>query len=296
MTGRPSAGRWSLWLGVLVAAIFCAAPIRAEDATAPLPQPPATATATAKPSPWEFEAEPYGWLFGNYGSVTVKGRSAQFSVSPIDFYQLLEDGNAFAGAGYFSVGYDRFSLFADSAGGYAQESVNETIPTQLCALSLRARDKVKFVITDVGLGYRVGQWSLPGRQRPLTLGVYAGTRYMFFRNELHATAGVIGAAQHSADVSESFDWADPLLGIRWSVPVLDSVSFDFRGDIGGFGASSDLIWGIVGSVRYWIPWTPMATHPYLAAGYRVVDFERSGSVGNIGLQFRGPAAGLGFVF
>jgi hypothetical protein len=53
---------------------------------------------------WEFEAEPYGWLSGNYGSVTVKGTPhTHISVTPSDLYGLLEDGNAFAAAGYFSA-------------------------------------------------------------------------------------------------------------------------------------------------------------------------------------------------
>ena len=76
----------------------------------------------------------------------------------------------------------------------------------------------------------------------------------------------------------------------------DSVSLDFRRDIGGFGASSNLIWGLVGAGRYWLPWTPMSLHPYLAAGYRAVAFDRASSEGNIQMLFRGPLGGAGFVF
>src|SRR5256885_1197359 len=147
------------------------------------------AAADDKPK-WEFEAEPYGWVSGNFGSVTVKGHTAQITVTPWDVYGLLEDGNAFAAGGYFAVSYDRFSVFADSMGGYAEESVNETVPTRFCTLSLRARDKVRFALADFALGYRLGEWSLPDRRRPLTLGVYAGTRYMYFGNKLNATGGV----------------------------------------------------------------------------------------------------------
>jgi len=83
--------------------------------------------AADEKSKWEFEVEPYGWAPGNFGSVTVKGRTAHLAVTLSDLYGLLEDGNAFAAAGYFSVSYDRFSVFADSMGGYAEESVTETI-------------------------------------------------------------------------------------------------------------------------------------------------------------------------
>jgi len=253
--------------------------------------------AADEKSKWEFEVEPYAWVTGNYGSVTVKGRTAHITVTPIDLYQLMEDGNAFGAAGYFSVSYDRFSVFADSIGGYAEESVTETIPTKFCTLSFRAKDKVTFAMADFALGYRLGEWSLPYRRRPFTLGVYAGTRYMYFGNQLNATGGVVQGKQGSANVFESFAWADPLIGVRWSLPLLDFLSLNFRGDIGGFGASSDLIWGLLGTVRLWVPWTPVKSlHPFADLGYRATAFDRSNSLGNINLQFRGPLAGGGFVF
>jgi hypothetical protein len=69
----------------------------------------------------------------------------------------------------------------------------------------------------------------------------------------------------------------------------------FSGD-GGFGASSDLDWGLVADVRYWLSWTPLSTRPYLAAGYRVVAFDRTPSAASVDLQLRGPLAGMGFAF
>src|SRR5205823_9824826 len=52
--------------------------------------------------------------------------------------------------------------------------------------------------------------------------------------------------------------ADRLIGVRWSVPVLDRLSLDF-----------------VGGVRYWLPWSPLPSiQPYLGLGYRLAAFER----------------------
>jgi hypothetical protein len=253
-------------------------------------------TSDTAPSPWELDVMPYGWIPGTYGSLDVAGHTVKVDATPSDVLNLLFDGNAFAAAGYFELAYDRFSVFADTFGGYEEVRVNEEIPTQLCKLSVRAKDKMKFVIGDVGFGYRLGQWTLPHRSRPLTLGVYTGARYMWLSSELDATGGVVGAARRSANVFESIAWADPLIGVRWSVPLLDWASLDFRGDIGGFGASSDLIWGIVGMTRVSLPWEPFSTRPYVAAGYRVVAFDRSKSVDNVDLQFRGPIIGLGFTY
>jgi hypothetical protein len=250
------------------------------------------ATETAPASKWKLDVLPYMWVPGQYGSVTVAGHTVDVDVTPSDVLNLVFDGNAFAASGYFGLEYERFSVFADTFGGYAEERVNEQVPTQLCTLSVRAKDKMKFVIGDVGFGYRLGEWTLPGRRRPLTLGVYTGARYMWFLNKLDATGGVVGGVQRAAAVSDSFAWADPLIGVRWSAPVLDWASLDFRGDIGGFGASSDLVWGLVGNAKVWVPWHVFGTEPYVALGYRVVAFDRS----NVDLQFRGPMIGAGFTF
>ena len=199
-------------------------------------------------------------------------------------------------AGYFSVRHDRLSAFVDAFGGYAEESVTEHVPTQFCNLAVAATAEVRPVIVDFAVGYRLGQWSLANRQRPVSLGVYAGTRYMHFGAHLRASGGVVGGLQRSANVSETFNWADPMIGLRWEVPVLDRLSLDFRADIGGFGVSSDLIWGLVGGARYWLAWKPWSVQPWIGAGYRAVVFDRSNEVGNITLQMRGPMGGVGFVF
>ena len=253
-------------------------------------------SATPAPSKWEFDVLPYAWAPGIHGSLKVQGHAVDVGVTSSDVLKLVFHGNAFAAAGYFSAAYDRFSLFSDTFGGYAEVHVNEHVPTQLCTLSVRARDKMKFVIGDVGFGYRLGEWTLPGRRRPFTLGVYTGSRYMYLSSKLSAQAGAVGGVQRAANVFESVAWADPLIGIRWSLPVLDWASVDFRGDIGGFHASSNLIWGLVGTARVWLPLKLFSTEPYVAAGYRVVAFDRSNASDSVDLQFRGPMVGAGFVF
>lgn len=244
-----------------------------------------------------FEALPYAWVPGAHGTIEVKDTTVRIDVDPVDVLELLFDGNAFAAAGYFALSYDRFSVFADSMGGYAELSVAQSIPTQLCCtLTIDAKDKMKFVLTDVGVGYELGRWTLPKRARPLTLGVWAGARVVYLSNELDAKLGVVQGAQQSANVFDSLDWADPLIGVRWTVPVLDAVDLDIRGDIGGFGASSDLTWGLVGNLKLWLPWKPFDLVPYAVLGYRVVALDRSPDAGEVGMQLRGPVLGAGFVF
>ena len=257
----------------------------------------AACAAEEPPSPWRFEIEPYGWVSGTYGTIDVDQYVARLDVTPGNLLTAVFDGNALAAAGYFAVAYERWSVFADVYGGGAKVNVDEDIPTPYCTLTVDAKDTMRFVLADFAVGYRLGQWSLPERRLPLELGVYAGARYVHFANHLRGGVAVVGGQRYSGDADEANDWADPIIGVRWSVPVLDSVSLTFRGDIGGFGASSDLDWGLVSDVRYWSTWRPWSAQPYVAAGYRVVGIDRSPSNGvEANLQLRGPLAGMGFVF
>ena len=263
--------------------------VRAEDDLA-------ETTATPPAKKWTLDVRPYMWVPGQYGSVDVDGHTIDVDVTSIDVLNLVFDGNAFAASGWFALEYDRFIVFTDTFGGYAETRVNEQVPTQLCTLSVRAKDKMKFVIGDVGFGYRLGEWALPERSRPVTLGVYTGARYMWLHNKLNANAGVVGGVQRAAKASDSTAWADPMIGVRWSVPVLDWASLDFRGDIGGFGASSDLIWGLDGHLKVWLPWHWFGTSPYAIGGYRVAAFDRSNADDAVDLEFSGPTMGAGFTF
>lgn len=244
----------------------------------------------------EIDVMPYAWVPGTYGSIAVQDTTVHLDVTPLDVLELLFDGNAFAGSAAIAASYGPFGLFADSTGGYMESRVTQDVPTPLCCtLRIDAKSKVKFAIADVGLGWEVGRWTLPARRRPLVIGVFAGARYVHFSNEVDAAAGVPGGAQRRANVFESVDWADPLIGVRWSAPLHEVVSLDFRGDIGGFHASSDLPWGLVGTVRAWLPWKPLSLSPYVALGYRLVAFDRSPDDGAVDVQMRGPVLGGGAV-
>ncbi len=71
-------------------------------------------------------------------------------------------------------------------------------------------------------------------------------------------------------VSVSEDWADPIIGARWSVPFAEKWTLSLRGDIGGFGVGSDFAWQAIAIVD-WQPWK----HASIDGGLRAlgVDYE-----------------------
>jgi hypothetical protein len=264
------------------------------------------ATDAGEPAPGDekpctFEAALPVWIPGNFGTLTIRDHVSHLDVSPGDTMDLLTSGHAFAGEGYFDLRYDRFFTFVDAFGGYVDESVSENVPIRrfprLGHVAIDAKAKLKQVLVDVGFGYRLGQWAMPSRRRPFTLDLYAGARSYWFLTRVRAAATGPRGRQAAADVSRTFEWADPMVGVRWEVPLLDCLSADFRGDIGGFDAGSDIAWNLVGGFRYWVSTTILSAHPYVAVGYRALDFDRSeGADNEIDLQIRGPFGSLGLVF
>jgi hypothetical protein len=259
-------------------------------------------TATDEEQRWGLEVALPFWFFAQQGTLTVRGREADVDVSIKDGLDLMTGGNAFLGAGFFEGRYDRFGFYVDAFGGYAEDRVaaTGTGPRGRLSASLDAKLKIKMAFVDFAANYRLGQWTVPQRDRPLTLDVIAGGRYYFLDNRLRAAPGLRGqnfifGRQVAAD--GIFDWADPLIGVRWEAPLLDPLSLDFRGDIGGFGVGSELSWSLIGELRYWLPWHLGEAQPWIGAGYKVLAFDREESSGNeADLQFRGPLASAGVRF
>jgi hypothetical protein len=250
--------------------------------------------ADEQPSKWEFDVVPYAWIAGEFGTVDVKGHTFKVHTTLYDVFSLLADGDALGGAAYFGARYGRWSVFVDAVGAVIRnQSVTAQVPTQAGTLTVAAKAKLSSVLLDFAVGYRLGEWALPHRERPVALGVYLGTRYQYLGSKLDQTF-TLGGIQRFTSVSSSFNAALPMIGVRWEVPLLDKLTLAFRGDVGGLPSHSALTWGLVGDVRYWLDWHPFGTKLWLSAGYRAVGFDREfGTNGSADIQQRGPITGLG---
>lgn len=275
---------WHAGLLALVGLLLCAG--RADAAPA------------EEPTGWQFEVMPYAWLPGIFGTLEVQGRTAETQATLGDVLTLLWHGDAFTGGAYVGARYDRWSLFGDVYGGYLNVGASEIVPTRFCNVQVGATLRTHPVLTDIAVGYQLGEWRVPEWRRPISVGVYLGTRIGHLGVDLETKVGVPGGIQGGRDVSNRFDVVTPMLGVRWEIPVWDQVSFDFRGDLGGLPSGDRMNYNFIGDVRYWLDWAPSkGTQLWLEAGYRLYGFTyKFGNGNDLSLQFRGPLLAVGVAF
>lgn len=72
------------------------------------------------------------------------------------------------------------------------------------------------------------------------LDAYAGLRLWDLDSDLTIVGG--GPLGQTLSASETESWVDPLVGLRYEMPLGEKWSLVTRGDIGGFGVGSDFAW------------------------------------------------------
>lgn len=91
------------------------------------------------------------------------------------------------------------------------------------------------------------------------------------------------------------EWLDPTVVARGTWPINDQWFIQARGNIGGFGVGSDLMWQIMADVGY----RPSDAW-FFTFGYRVIDFDydQGSGLGRFvyDMQTFGPVLRLGFNF
>ena len=254
------------------------------------------AVGDAAPSPWSFQAATYIWLPQTQGTLAARGATAHVDVDFGQMFDLLGAGDLLAAGGHVEIGYDRFSFFLDAFGGTARPVSDVTLgPRQM--QSGTADVTMNFAFFEFGPAYRVLEWPRSGPGRPIEIDLLTGGRFMYFYQSVTLRGGRDLFAGYANATSE---WVDPFVGGRFAVPLMGDLDVVFRGDIGGFGAGSELAWNVLGGFRYALPWQPGGARTSIAAIYKVLDFDHASGSGTdeivTKLALRGPAVGLVFDF
>jgi hypothetical protein len=173
------------------------------------------ATGFAQQPQWNWSITPYAWLAGMDGDTGVGAMVAPVDLSPGDVISNL-DIAAMMGV---DVNNGTWGVLSDFF--YVDLSDNANTPVG------RIHADVEQWVINVAPYYRAIA------QDNLVLDVGVGGRYMDTDVDISTPAGKITGTEN---------WIDPLIIARVEVPVAERCYVGLTGDIGGFGAASDLTW------------------------------------------------------
>lgn len=266
-------------LTVLV--LFGAQGSSAADAHAAQPAEQRSGTS-ARPM-WAWQVTPYVWAADLSGKVSPFRRAPTIGIDK-SFSDVLEDLDF---GGFVNV-WGRFDRFVFS-GDVLYVSTTEVgtsgplpplpVPVPPGTVIQGSVDSEQFVAALQG-GYRV--FDAPD----FWLDALAGLRFWHISNDV-----TVSALQASRSYGESFEWVDPVIGLRAFYRMTAQLSLQAQTDMIGFGAASEFSWSALATVNYIV-----TDNLSFSAGYKMldVDYDHEGHVYDTRLA--GPVLGATWRF
>jgi len=210
---------------------------------------PSTASAD---DGWHFVVAPYLWLTGVHGTVGALGREVGVHASAADLLSHFRFGLM----GLVEADHKRIVLPLDII--WARLGDNQALPFPNLPATTAEVKVDEFILTPK-VGYRLLD------QDKLKIDALTGFRYWHLGQNLQFSPSRLGL-----DFSGSQNWVDPLVGGRILGALTPKVSVTIAGDVGGWGAGSQLDYQVVGALGYKIKpnWTLEAGYRYMDVNYR----------------------------
>lgn len=224
---------------------------------------------------WSFNLAIYGWATAIDGTISAGGRSADVDIAFKDVLKHL-DMTFMAAA---ELRYKRWGFMGDLV--YARLSDDIAPPAGIVFSS--THEVVKETIGTFLLSYRVVD------AKPAYLDLFAGARVYSFYSEIVLRPNLPVATSFAADGTTT--WADPIIGLRGRYYVSRAVFLNGYGDVGGFGAGSELSWQVLGAVG-----VQAARWCDVQLGYRALGFEYGSGNRKQEITTHGPIIGATFRF
>lgn len=221
------------------------------------------------------QVTPYVWATGVSGALQPRAGGPSVRVRR-GFGDLLEDLN---GAFFLSAlgRRDRFVAVADLS--YASASRGGLVPTgNPAAPVVPAEARLRQTSLTFVAGYRMVE------ERDATLDLLGGVRGWWLRPAVAAPA--LGAS-----ASPRFNFADPILAARGTLPLRDRLRFLIYVDVGGFGMGSQLTTQSLGTLNW-----RAGRRAWLSAGYRALTVDRDARGIRVDATLQGPMLGGSWVF
>jgi opacity protein-like surface antigen len=238
---------------------------------------PLAPMARAEGEGLNFALSPYLWVAGISGKVTTPFQRVPDKSVEADFGDTLSNLSGFAFMGAAEVRYGRFGLLGD----IMTLTVDADIKTPRDRLFSGGSGKVTTTNgTVLGL-FRVVEAG------PHALDLGAGVRPWSVTTKLTLHEGLLPGRT----VKPTMSWTDPVLALRYATRISGNWGASFYGDVGGFGAGSQLTWQLLGTVDYNI--TNSTT---MRLGYRHMQVEHRKAGTDLDIGLSGPIIAATFRF
>ncbi|MXP63563.1 hypothetical protein E0493_09395 [Roseomonas sp. M0104] len=237
---------------------------------------PANAAASGPLPGWQFTLTPYVWLPALGGSIQTPLPNVGNHTSDLESGDVLTSLSAVPVMVAAEARYDRFALVGDFVYAALESDIKER---DLLFSGGHARAAVT-VGTILGMARVAGT-----SEQPLEFG--AGVRIYGVSAKVSLNSGLI-AGQIAKNAA---NWADPVIAVRHHLRVSPQLGITLYGDVGGFGAGSDLSWQALGALDYRFSDSVSA-----AIGWRYLTFDRVRHGFGLDLDFNGPFLSLTFRF
>jgi opacity protein-like surface antigen len=227
---------------------------------------------------WTNAVTPYIWASGMTGKVAVGTPQGSLeSDVDLNFGDIVSNLDMGAMVSY-EGGRDRWVLLGDLI--YMKLGASDT--STVSDVSVRASTNIEQTMGEADVGYKITE----------NIALFAGARYTDIDGSIHVTRTGPGAgSDRAANLSES--WVDPVIGLLGRWPLTEHLSWDLRGDVGGFSVGSEFAWQVMGTLR----WKVRENIDVLASyRYMQVDFEQDDATGLQEYNMVNSGFGIGVTF
>ena len=212
---------------------------------------------------WHVALSPYLWFPGVSGTAGAGPITVSVRASPGDLLSNFRFGLM----GITDVSRSRFVAPLDLV--WVRLADEKALPPTNLGITSANFKATQFIVTPK-IGFRLVN------SEKVQIDALTGVRYWYFGETLSFSPSSLGLQAH-----RSQNWVDPLVGGRITFPLSPKIVVSVGGDVGGWGAGSQLDYQIAGALGYKIDpdWTIQAGWRYLYANYRgqaIFDAHMSG--------------------
>jgi hypothetical protein len=269
---------------LLAFAVLATGPRAARAQQAPPPAEPAPLLPGGPPPPPSLLASglqvtvtPYLWLAGINAAIDTPLRRAPVVNTSVGAFQLLGDLNGAPFLGSVEISDGPFSLLGDA--------LHIPVGTSITTRNIFFSGGSAALTTNMGTADFLYHMLEEPRQ---SLDAGVGFRAWAFTADMTLN----GRIARTVSVTQSAQWADPLIAARYHYDFGNGFGLTAYGDVGGFGVGAHTDWQVIGTIDY-----ALKTWVALRLGYRSLNFDYT-AANSLGfdVHMKGPILAATFRF